>query len=209
LPGRRKTHYYYRFIWVGVLTCILALEPSGFSHGQLQANIQPSSLAQLPLPNLNLNQLETQLLPPEVRQIGGAEIAPVHFQGKLLLEVASPSVIDRENPGETLPVEIRAKRIEDNLDYVVSFVNPDLMPKNRGYRTVYDPDSFNVQVDILNGQTVVTARDDTRDASQVLATVTATDAEYYGLSQQEVGELWRDRIQTALGEALQARSPPG
>jgi small conductance mechanosensitive channel len=41
----------------------------------------------------------------------------------------------------------------------------------------------------------------------VLATVTETDADYYGLSQEEVGELWRDRIQSTLGAALQERSP--
>lgn len=151
---------------------------------------------------LDLNQL-----PPDIRQMGGAEIAPVSFQGQLLFEVASPSVVDRENPGETLPVEIRANRIKNDLDYVVSFTNPDLVPADRDYRTTYDPDSFSVQVNMLNGQTVITASDAYRDVPQVLATITATDAEYYGLSQSALAELWRDRIQTALSQALQERSP--
>ena len=54
-------------------------------------------------------------------------------------------------------MEIRAKLIEADLNYVVSFTNPDLRPEERHYRTVYDPDTFNVQVSIFNGQTVVTA----------------------------------------------------
>ena len=92
-------------------------------------------------------------------------------------------------------MEIRAKLIEADLNYVVSFTNPDLRPEERHYRTVYDPDTFNVQVSIFNGQTVVTASDENRPSPQVLATVTDTDAKYYGLTQDKVGELWRDRIQ--------------
>ena len=90
---------------------------------------------------------------------------------------------------------------------MVSFTNPDLRPEERHYRTVYDPDTFNVQVSIFNGQTVVTASDENRPSPQVLATVTDTDAKYYGLTQDKVGELWRDRIQIALSQALQERSP--
>ncbi len=169
------------------------------------SGLQSLAQAQLVLPSTS--GLEGKQLPPEVRRIGGAEIAPVYFQGQLLLEVASPSVLNRDNPGEALPVEIRAKLIEDDLDYVVSFTNPNLRPEDQNYRTVYDPDTFSVQVSIFNGQTVVTASDENRPAPQVLATVTDTDAEYYGLTQTQVGELWRDRIQSALSQALQERSP--
>lgn len=170
------------------------------------SGLQPLAQAQLVLPSTTSSSGATQL-PPNVRRIGGAEIAPVYFQGQLLLEVASPSVLNRDNPGEALPVEIRAKLIEDDLNYVVSFTNPDLRSEEEDYRTVYDPDTFSVQVSIFNGQTVVTASDENRSSPQVLATVTDTDAEYYGLTQTQVGELWRDRIRAALSQALQERSP--
>ena len=69
--------------------------------------LQPPAQAQLLLPSTSGG--EGKQLPPQVRRMGGAEIAPVYFQGQLLLEVASPSVLNRDNPGEALPVEIRAK----------------------------------------------------------------------------------------------------
>ena len=200
-----KTRGLCRYLLIGVLTWSLAIGLNVLPGHRAIAGVQPVILTQLFLPSND--RLETQPLPPEVRKIGGSEIAPVYFQGKLLFEVASPTVLDRENPGETLPVDIRANRIEADLNYVVSFTNPELVPADRNYRTVYDPESFNVQVNILNGQTVITASDDYRHSPQVLATVTETDAEYYGLSQDEVGKLWRDRIQTTLGTALQERSP--
>lgn len=187
---------------MGMLACIAVTVLGGLTCDRAMAEVR---LAQLSLPeaaNVDITQP-----PPNVRKIGGAEIAPVYFQGQILFEVASLSVLDRENPGGSLPVEIRANRIEDDLDYIVSFTNPDLVAGDRDYRTVYDPASFEVQVQILNSQIVVTASDDYRTAAQVLATVTETDAEYYGLSQREVADLWRDRIYSTLSQALQDRSP--
>jgi small-conductance mechanosensitive channel len=197
-----KTHTLRRYFWIGVLAWSLVMVVSLFPP---TGTIPGAEAQQLFLPGSD--PLETQQLPPDVRKIGGSEIAPVYFQGDLLFEVASPSVLDRENPGNALPVEVRANRIEADLDYVVSFTNPDLVPDERTYRTVYDPESFNVQVNVLNGQTVITASDDYRHSPQVLATVTETDAEYYGLSQEDLGKLWRDRIQSTLSAALQERSP--
>lgn len=187
-----------------MVSCLLMVGLGQCASASATGPTHPPVVAQFfpPDSTLDLNQL-----PPDIRQMGGAEIAPVSFQGQLLFEVASPSVVDRENPGDTLPVEIRANRIENDLDYVVSFTNPDLVPADREYRTMYDPDSFSAQVNTLNGQTVITASDAYREVPQVLATITTTDAEYYGLSQSAVAELWRDRIQTALSQALQKRSP--
>ncbi len=168
-------------------------------YRRLPASPDPAALPELP-------NLEDYQLPP-VRKAGGAEIAPVYFQGDILLKIASPTVLDRENLGETLPVEMRANRIEADLAYVVSFTNPELMPADRGYGTVYDPDSLTVQISASNNQSVITASDDYRETAQVLTTVTETDVEYYGLGRQELAELWHDCIQTALSEALQKRSP--
>ena len=195
----------YPIVWIGMLSCLLVIGRGELSSAYAIPGQPPMPLAQVFLPNNE--RLEIQPPPPEVRKIGGSEIAPVYFQGNLLFEVASPSVLNRANPGDSLPVEVRANRIEDDLDYVVSFTNPDLVPEDRNYRTVYDPESFSVQVNILNGQTVITARDDYRQSPQVLATVTDTDTEYYGLGREELGKLWRDRLQTNLGAALQERSP--
>lgn len=196
-----------RRLWrVGLIALLSGLLTLGLGGqgGQLQMGAtQLDSLSQMVLPDSNLSPQA----PPQVSQIGGAEIAPVYFEGKLLLEVAAPVVIDREHPGENLPVEIRAKRIEDNLNYVVSFTNASFIPAGRGYRTVYDPDSLRVQVSILNDQTVITASDDYRTSLQVLMTVTQQDADYYGVPLADLARGWRDRLQTVLGESLQQRSP--
>ena len=205
LLNPKRTWPLCRLILLGILSWLLTIGLHGVSSARAVPGVHSPVLGQFSLPELPT--LEEYQLPSDVRRVGGAEIAPVHFQGELLLEIASPSVLDRENVGETLPVEVRAKRIEADLDYVVSFVTPDLMPAGRDYRTVYDPDSLTVQVNRLNNQTIITASDDYREKPQVLATVTETDTEYYGLGQQEVAELWRDRIQVALSEALQERSP--
>jgi len=200
-----KARCLYRLIVLGMLSCLLAIGTNLGTSAIAVTDVYPPVLSQFSLPELP--NVEDYQLPPDVRKVGGAEIAPVYFQGDLLLEVASPAVLDRENLGETLPVEIRANRIEADLAYVVSFTNPELVPAGRDYRTVYDPDSLTVQISTLSNQTVITASDDYRETAQVLATVTETDVEYYGLGRQALAELWRDRIQSALSGALQERSP--
>ncbi|MBF2077115.1 MAG: hypothetical protein IGR76_00975 [Synechococcales cyanobacterium T60_A2020_003] len=54
--------------------------------------------------------------PAGVEQVGNLEVAPVRFEGKELFKVAAPRVRDRTNPGDQIPVELRAEQIESSLN---------------------------------------------------------------------------------------------
>ena len=164
----------------------------------------PLGIAQLPAPEL---ANDSSRLPEDVTRIGGTEIAPVDFQGQTLFKIASPAVFDRSDSQQLIPVEQRAQRIEDNLDFIVSLNQTRFTEDNRDYNTVYDPETFQVQVAQLNEETILDATDAYRSKPQNIMTVTSRDAEYNGLTKEALAQEWRDLLQTVLVDTLEARSP--
>lgn len=71
--------------------------------------------------------------PDQVKRFGAIEVTMVDFQGQQLFYIVSPTVADRQNPGEQIPVEVRAKQIEANLNWVIApnVKYPTLMLTNR------------------------------------------------------------------------------
>ena len=165
------------------------------------------AVAQIPAPDLSTSPTDTVSPPSRVRRIGDTEITVVSLRGEALFEIASPTVLDRENPGELIPVELRAWKIEERLGYIVSLESFSKWAESLEYDTVYDPETLQITVGTLNGQTVLMASDETRTEPQALLTVTRIDAEYHGLPQDELAANWRDRLQIALTEQLRSRQP--
>lgn len=146
-------------------------------------------------------------LPNGVVRIGNSEVTPVTFEGDELFRIASPAVPDRTNPGNQIPVEVRARRIEDNLNLIIALDPVRLQGNSRSYETFYDPETLTVGVATLDGQTVLVARDQFRTQPQILMTVTNQDAELYGQSQEELAEEWASLLQRKLRQALRDRLP--
>ncbi|UFP96093.1 mechanosensitive ion channel family protein [Gloeobacter morelensis] len=167
-------------------------------------------------------------LPEGVKRLGEIEIAPVKFEGMRILDVASPTVRNRASPGKLIPVEVRAELIEASLARIVAPdvrlkvvvgddgqkadpAAPTLPPTDNGrardYFTNYDPKSTYIYISKLNGANVIFAIDDYHTNPLKIVTVTAADADYYGLTQDDLAERWRSLLERLLANALRERQP--
>lgn len=185
------------WIWVGLLTA------------SLMAFVAPLARGQVPLPALSPSAAPSEVVgpPSDVRRVGNVELAPLILDGERLFEVVAPTILDRNNLGGRTPVEVRVQRIRENLEYILALNEFSLLNDEMEYGTRFDPDTLAVGVAPLSGQTVITASDADHPEPQILLTVTEQDANYYGLSRTDLAERWRDRLQAALTEALEARQP--
>ncbi|MBW4582386.1 MAG: mechanosensitive ion channel family protein [Tildeniella nuda ZEHNDER 1965/U140] len=202
----------FSLVVLGLLTLLLTLTqtPAIASYESILVAqgmpLQPAPvIAQFAPPSLSLT--DSFQPPSNVTQIGGIEVASVKFQGDDLFTIASSTVLDRKNPGNQIPVEARAKRIQENLQYIIAISAIDVTSFDRLLTTVYDAKTLAIQVATLSNETVLTATDASRTQRFIVMTVTEQDAEYNGLSKAELAQQWRDRLQTALVAELNERSP--
>ncbi len=157
---------------------------------------QPIALGQLP--SLTVPR-ENQALPPVgVERRGTLESAAVRLDGSELFRVASPTVLNRNDPGAQIPVEIRAKQIETNLEQLI---NGD--PDEPGL----DPETLEVVIETINEQPVLFVKDANLAEPRVLLTVTNADAQYYSTNQQQLAKRWKKILEDALRQALKLRQP--
>jgi small conductance mechanosensitive channel len=142
-----------------------------------------------------------------VEQLGNIEVAPVKLDGQILFKVASPTALNRDKQGDQLPVDIRAKRIEENLSRIVGNNAIRLSPPyGIETTTAYDPESLKIFVDKLNNATTIFAKDNAHPLPLPLLTVTQSDAEYWGMPIEQVAALMQDRVEQHLHQALEERT---
>jgi moderate conductance mechanosensitive channel len=173
------------------------------------AAIPPATIrvAQLPMPSFPAT-LDAITKPPSgVQRYGAIEVAPVMLDEQELFKVASPTVLDRKNPGQQIPVEVRANQIEANLKRVFVQDQPQEIQQKRGYSTRFDPKTLQVFLAKMRGETVIAAIDNYRTQRLALLTVTNLDADYYGLSIEDLSKQWRTIVGTGLAAKLQDRLP--
>jgi len=168
------------------LSALLIIDPIGLSS---------SAIAQIP----PLAMPESSPLPPGVAQRGTLESAPVRLDGKTLFRIASPAVVNRNDPGYLVPVEARASQIQGNLQ--------QLLPNLRTRTTAIPPGSLNVVVRQVNGFPVLFAESPFLPQPRVLLTVTGADAQYYGVSTDELASQWQTVLEQKLRQALAIRQP--
>ncbi len=162
----------------------------------LSLNLLPA-LGQIPfLPN----PTGVPPLPTNVERRGTLEATGIRLDGRELFRIASPAVFNRAEPGVQIPVEIRAKQIEANLEQLV-------LGDELSETTMLDPKTLEVSVERLNGQPVLFARDEELAEARVLLTVTNPDAQYYGIGQDQLASRWRQILEDSLREALKLRQP--
>ena len=158
--------------------------------------IQPlAALAQFaPLPAPDANAL-----PTGVDRRGTLESTPITLDGEDLFRIAAPAVPNRSEPGERVPVEVRARQIEGNLQR--------LLPGNTSSGPTPDPATLNVVVETVNNFPVLFAEDTALTQPRALLTVTDADAEYHAVSKEELADQWQNIVEQALRQALALRQP--
>jgi moderate conductance mechanosensitive channel len=142
-------------------------------------------------------------LPPAgVERIGLLETTTVALDGTPLFDIASPAVFNRNESGGEVPVEVRARQIETNLNQVV----------NRTLALMYDDEtvdssSLEVSIETISGQPVLFASGAGLAEPRVLLTITDTDAQYNGVSQIDLAERWQAVLRDSLQQAIESRLP--
>jgi small conductance mechanosensitive channel len=170
------------------------------------AGLPEPANAQIPgLPNLSSgSESSGAALPVGVTRQGQTEIAGVHLDGRELFKIASPMVPDRAQPGNLIPVEVRAADIEARMQRLFS---REVIPGDiRDFITHLDPKTFRIRIGTKNGQPVLSASD-ANAAPEELVTVTDADAQYAGLPARELAQSWQDILEQELRTALEKRQP--
>lgn len=158
------------------------------------------------IPGLTSSQA-TQPPPVGVDRSGLLEATYIRFEGKELFRIASPAVFNRSNPDSQIPVEVRARQIEANLNQLIAPTSIRAVRGEKSYATVLDPESLKVVIETINGQPVLFATDAYLAEPQVLLTVTTADAQYNFVPAPELAKQWQAILEVNLTEALQLRQP--
>lgn len=159
------------------------------------------AIAQIPNP---LSSDNNTLPPAGVERSGLLEVTTVYLDGQALFDIASPVVFNRNEAGAEVPVEVRARQIETNLNQVV---NRALGLLDFDSEQTPDNTALNVEIETIRGQPVLFAVGDELAEARVLLTVTDTDAQYNGLSQMDLAERWQGVLRSALRQAIDGRLP--
>ncbi len=199
-----------RLWWLALLACSVASLAMGVPSGDRGiAALPPATirLAQLPMPSFPATLDAANKPPAGVERYGSIEVAPIILDEQELFKVASPTVLDRKNLGQQVPVEVRANQIAANLKRIIVQDQPPDIQKKRGYSTRFDPKTLQVFLAKMQGETVIAAKDNYRTQRLSLLTVTNLDADYYGLSIEDLARQWRTILSTQLDVKLQDRLP--
>ncbi len=139
-------------------------------------------------------------LPIDVERRGTLESTGVQLDGQELFRIASPAVFNRAEVSNQLPVEVRARQIESNLE--------QLFPSSRSVATPLNPDTMEVVIKTIDNLPVLFAQDGGLVESRVLLTVTNADAQYHAASsKQALAEQWQDILSQELQQAVALRQP--
>jgi moderate conductance mechanosensitive channel len=165
----------------------------------------PAALGQVNFPSLAQPTPSTNL-PNGVKQAGEVEFVTVNLNEVPLFEVVEQAQWNRSPKEGQAPVG-RAKQIEHNLKRLLE-TDPNLKRRQKNPAvTNFDPKTFSILLSTLNGETVLSAYDRYHAQPLKLLTVTQLDAEYYGVSIQQMAQEWQRLLQTRLKQELEDRQP--
>lgn len=149
----------------------------------------------------------TAQLPYGVQRIGLIEATDVRLDGTPVIKIASPIVYDRLKPGEQVPVEVRARQIEANLNQLLESNSEAAIAADKTTTTLLDPKTMQVYTEVLNGQPILLVKDAELAEPRVILTVTGSDAQYHSVTKSELAKRWQQTLQQELREALERRQP--
>ncbi|MDX2239966.1 MAG: mechanosensitive ion channel family protein [Leptolyngbyaceae cyanobacterium bins.302] len=175
-----------------VLACLVLLLGLG---RQLNLPIAAAQLPSFTSPSSNI-----QAPPVGVERRGTLESAAVRLDGRELFRIASPTVLNRNEPGILVPVEARARQVEVNLARVIAEGKKTDAP-------TLNPNTLQVVIETVNGQPVLFVKDTGLAEAQVLLTVTNTDAQFHATSSTNLARKWQAILQKELRQAVELRKP--
>jgi small conductance mechanosensitive channel len=174
------------------------LNPSGLKKFRLKdagLGLLMGLLLLLVSPAVGLTQdLDHSLGWKSFGSVGNIVYAPVQLDGYDLFTIAAERKKEEGEQRGWGALQIRRNRIENRLKAQLRYL------LDQGTH----PEALQVITTQLNQQTAVQAVIDGK-ATQPIVTVTALDAEIYGLSENEVAEEYAKRIQQGLLRAMQER----
>jgi moderate conductance mechanosensitive channel len=195
--GRKQVNHnrWQHWLLLGLLTLSLVL---GAGLAQIPAQAQfPNPLG-----------AAANTPPLGVRRIGLLEVTTVVLDGDDLFEIASPMVLNRNEPGDQVPVEVRARQIEINLNQVVSqAINYTVLDADLLAPDVLETELIQITIEQRQGLPVLVATVGNLPEPRGLVTITDSDAQYHGLSKAVLADLWQEDLQAALPQALANRQP--
>lgn len=146
--------------------------------------------------------------PLGVQRIGVLEVTTLTLDGNTLFEIASPVVFNRNEPGDLVPVEVRARQIETHLTQVVSqalqYLALSLESDNLGPAV---EEVIQVSIQEMNQLPVLFATVGNLPEPRGLVTVIDSDAQYHGVSKVELADTWQDILSETLQASLASRLP--
>jgi len=196
------SHRWIRLVLLSFMACAIALSPATRALGQSISFGESGAVG-------------TESLPPSgVTRYGVLEAAWVEspVSKEHLFQIASPTVINRsELSGEQVPVEIRAQNIEDLLWLEVSRFRENALAElfNTSAETADITSSPDTRVIISTLQEMPVLQFSSQEDSRPLtaATVTPTDADFYGAKPKEVAELWKNALEDEMSLTATIYSP--
>lgn len=160
--------------------------------------------AQFSLPSTGQDRQDP---PAGVERIGLLEVTSIYFNGAPIFKIASPTVLNRDAPGNQIPIEVRARDVEANLKRLLAEDRDRQPTDKRKYSTFLDPDTVQVVKETINGQPVLLVKDANLSQPETLLTVTDTDARYYYTSIEVVADRWQKSLEREFKLALAMRQP--
>jgi small conductance mechanosensitive channel len=145
--------------------------------------------------------------PAGVERRGLLESTDVILDGQMLFKIASPAVLDRSKPGNQVPIEDRARQINETLRQLTGKDISRDESIARHYTTVLDPETVQVFTQTMNSQPVLMVRDAHLAEPKVLLTVTDSDAQYHAMDRSALAARWELVLDEAITHALVARLP--
>ena len=192
-------------LWSYLMLASLAVVCSFFTHAA-PAHGQLSVLGELSSPN--------ELLPNGVHRYGSFEVTWVlsPLTKNKLFQIASPTVADRSsnNPQEQLPVEIRAKSIEDLLGLEIERIRIDpiagFLPTT-SEQIEKELSQAQVLISTLQNYNVVQINHSDTSRPRTIATVTESDADFYSETPKQIATTWQSAIASEIEQAEKLYSP--
>ncbi len=175
----------------GILACLTVLVVALISPAIFLGGVEAQLL---PLPAASGGDP----LPVNVERQGNLETHDINLDGQTLFRIASLAVLNRAEATGQMPVEVRATQIEANLRRILP---------GGSTAVSLDHETLEVFIETLEQYPVLFVRDANQAESRVLLTVTDLDAQYHGVSKEELAVQWQIQLDEALRQAIVIRQP--
>ncbi|MEO1148289.1 MAG: mechanosensitive ion channel family protein [Cyanobacteria bacterium J06638_22] len=187
-----------RFCWIAIATLMTLISLP------LATVAQDGAMAIAQFPTVPSDSTQP---PSSVERSGLLEATDVRLDGQALFRISAPTIFDRTNFRNQVPVEVRARQIENTLQ---QFLAPNPLYGEApfyNHTTLLDPDTLRVGIQTLNNQSVLFVDDAYLVESRVVITITEADIQYHSTTTHQLAIEWRRTLSRSLRAALEARQP--